>query len=42
MERALRYRVALYVVSFSGGALLKHWTGDLALRLPNGYRKKER
>ena len=40
-ERALRYRVALYVVSFSGVALLKHCTGDLALRLPIGCREIE-
>lgn len=39
-ERALRYSVGLYVVPFSGVALLKHCTGDLDLRLPIGYGEK--
>ena len=38
-ERALRYRVGLYVMPFSGVALLKHCTGDLDLRLPIGCEK---
>lgn len=32
--------MALYVVSVSGGAFLKHCTGDLDLRLPNGCKKQ--
>ena len=39
-ESAWRYNVALYVVSVSGGAFLKHCTGDLDLRLPNGCKKQ--
>ena len=39
-DSAWRYNVALYVVSVSGGAFLKHCTGDLDLRLPNGCKKQ--